>query len=264
MNADRSIGSIPRFFLVAVALIVPFWVIGAMSGLQVLPGLPLAGLGTLCPGAAAAIVVYREDGRPGVGALVRRSIHLEAKIWLVPALLLMPAVSALSFAALRLSGVPVPAPQAGLLGALVLCVASFVGAMGEELGWSGFAIDPMQARWGALRASLVMGSIWALYHYIGLAQAHRALSWIAWWTVGTVALRVLIVWLYNNAGRSVLVAAVFHMTINLTWLLFPVNGSYYDPGVTGLILALVAAIAVAGWGPRTLTRFQAPSHGLHA
>jgi membrane protease YdiL (CAAX protease family) len=259
MKADRSSGSILRFFLLAVLLIVPFWVIGAVTGLQVLPGLPLAGLGTLCPAAAAAIIVHRESGRAGVVALLRKSIHLEAKIWLAPALLLMPVVSALSFAVLRLSGVPVPAPQAGLTYALILCVASFVGALGEELGWSGYAIDPMQARWGALGASIVIGSIWALYHYIGLVQAHRAPMWIAEWTLGTLALRVIIVWLYNNSGRSVLVAALFHTTINVTWQLFPVNGSYYDPGVTGLILAVVAAIAVAGWGPRTLARTASPA-----
>lgn len=256
MKADHSMGSIFRFLLVSVALIVPFWVIGGVSGLQLLPGLPLAGLGALCPGAAAAIVVHREGGWRAVTGLVRRSIHLDAKRWLVPTLLLMPVVSALSFAALRLSGVPVPAPQVELTPALILCAASFVGAVGEEVGWSGYAIDPMQARWGAPRASVVMGAIWALYHYIALVQAHRALPWIAWWTVGNLALRVLIVWLYNHSGRSVLVAVIVHMTINVTWQLFPVNGSYYDPAVTGSILALVAAIAVAGWGPRKSTRSQ--------
>jgi hypothetical protein len=46
------------------------------------------------------------------------------------------------------------------------------------------------------------------------------------------------------------------MTINLTWQLFPINGSYYDPGVTALIEVVVAAIVVVVWGPRTLARFR--------
>lgn len=140
-----------------------------------------------------------------------------------------------------------------------LCAAFFVGALGEELGWSGYAIDPMQARWGALRASIVLGLIWAVYHYLGLAQANRSIAWVAWWSVGTVASRVIITWLYNNSGKSVLAAALFHMTINVTWQLFPVNGSYYDPSVTGLILAAVAAIVVVGWGARALTGYRQPS-----
>jgi membrane protease YdiL (CAAX protease family) len=41
-----------------------------------------------------------------------------------------------------------------------------IAALGEELGWSGYAIDPMQARWGALKASILLGIFWAVYHYI--------------------------------------------------------------------------------------------------
>jgi len=55
------------------------------------------------------------------------------------------------------------------------------------------------------------------------------------------------VWLYNNTGRSVFAATSFHMPINLTWQLFPVNGSYYDPAITGLMLVCVASVVV-GFG----------------
>lgn len=72
--------------------------------------------------------------------------------------------------------------------------------------------------------------------------------------LGTIAARVIIVWLYNNTGRSVLAAALFHATQNVTWQLFPVQGSYYDPGVTSLILALVAAFVALAWGPLTMAR----------
>jgi uncharacterized protein len=141
-----------------------------------------------------------------------------------------------------------------------LCAGLFVGALGEELGWSGYAIDPMQARWGALRASLVLGLIWASWHYIALFQVDRSVAWIAWWTLGTVAARVIIVWLYNNTGKSVFVAALFHMTINLTWQLFPIGGSFYDPRVTSLILVVVAASIMLTWRARGLGR---PEHGIH-
>jgi len=70
----------------------------------------------------------------------------------------------------------------------------------------------------------------------------------------TVAARIIIVWLYNNTNMSIFIAALFHMTINVSWQLFPVNGSYYDPRITGLVTALVAVAVVLVWGPRTLTR----------
>ncbi len=44
--------------------------------------------------------------------------------------------------------------------------------------------------------------------------------------------------------------------INLTWQLFPINGSYYDPRVTGLITAIVVVAVVIVWGSRTLAHYS--------
>ncbi len=109
---------------------------------------------------------------------------------------------------------------------------------------------------GALGAALLLGLVWAVWHFIPLWEAHRSVVFIAWWSLGTVTARVIITWLYNNTGRSVFVAALFHTMINLTWQLFPVNGSYayYDPRVAGLLTLAVAVVVVIVWGPRTLVR----------
>ena len=72
-----------------------------------------------------------------------------------------------------------------------------------------------------------------------LVQAHRSAAWIAWWSLNTVALRVLIVWLYNNTGKSVFAAALFHAFANVSGVTF---SNYYDPRITGLIVAFAAAI----------------------
>lgn len=249
--------SLLRFFALVVGLTAPFWVLGALTGIELLPGLPVAAFAACCPALAAAMLLYQEHKAAGVIALLKRAFdgqRVRAKIWYAPTLLLMPMVMATSYVVLRLMGVPVPAPHVTVVSALTLFLLFFIGALGEELGWSGYAIDPMQQRWGALAASLVLGVVWAIYHLIGLAQAHRSIEWIVWWSLGTVAARVIIVWLYNNTGRSVFVAALFHTTINVTWQLFPINGSFYDPRVTGIITAVVAGSIVALWGPRTLTR----------
>jgi membrane protease YdiL (CAAX protease family) len=244
-----------RFFLLVFALSVPFWLIGAVSGLELSPGVPVAALMAVCPTLAAVLLVYREQKATGVSALLRRAFDFKrtaAKVWYIPTLLVMPGVMTVSYIVLRLTGVPVPSPQIAILPALVLCVLVFLLALAEELGWSGYAIDPLQGRWGALAGSVAVGLVWAIWHYVALAQAHRSIEWIAWWSLGTVAQRVIIVWLYNNTGKSVFAAALFHMSSNLTWQLFPVHGSYYDPRVTGVITAIVATSVVLAWGPRRL------------
>ena len=243
------------FFVLVFALAVPFLVLGAVTGRELMPNLPIASLMAICPTLAALILSFRAGGGAAASTLIRRSFdarRIKAKAWLAPALLMAPAVGLLNFGVLRLTGTPVPNPEISVLPTLVLCAIFFVGALGEELGWSGYAIDPMQERCGALIASLALGVIWAVFHLVALRQAHHAAEWIGWWSLGTVALRVVLVWLYNNTGSSVFVAALSHMTFNVVWQLFPIHGSFMDQRINGLIWALAATIVVIVWGPRTL------------
>ncbi len=248
------------FFLLVFALSIPLSLAGGVIGLELLPGLPASSLVvTFCPLIAAVILVYRENRATGVTGLLKRAFDYErigAKAWYAPIVLLMPAVMVLEYGLLRWMGSPVPIPQFPVWAPLVVFVASFIAALGEELGWMGYAIDPMQARSGALQASILLGLAWAAWHLVPLVQAGRSPAWIAWWCLATVAQRVLIVWLYNNTGKSVFVAAVYHAMLNLTWQLFPINGSFYDPRITALIVTVVAVIVTIVWGPKTLARYR--------
>lgn len=96
-----------------------------------------------------------------------------------------------------------------------------------------------------------MGVLW---HLVPLLLSNRFPSWIAWWCLYGVAARIFIVWLYNNTGQSVFGVAPFHSTMNLSWMLFPVDGSHFDMRLGGLLMAVTAVIVVAVWGPGTLIR----------
>lgn len=245
------------FFVLVFLLTVPFLVLHAVSQAQLLPGLPLSALAFVVPGIAAIILEYRRGGRATAAALLRRSFdfaRIQAKGWYLPVLLLYPAVLAVSYVYLRLSGVAVPAPQISVLSLLALAAGFFVGALCEELGWSAYAVESLQERWGALGAALGVGAVWAVWHWPALLQAHRSVSWIAWWTLSTVATRVIMVWLFDNTGRSVFAMALFHMMSNLGWQLFPVNGSYFDQPSVAIIMAAVAVVIVVVHEPGTLTR----------
>lgn len=101
------------FFLLTYALAIPFWLVGAATGLELLPDLPVAALMTVCPVTAALILVYRENKTAGMIALLKRSFdykQIRAKAWYAPILLLIPGVTVLSYEAIRLMGVPVPTP----------------------------------------------------------------------------------------------------------------------------------------------------------
>jgi membrane protease YdiL (CAAX protease family) len=262
VGADRSPWA---FFLLTFVLAVPFLVVGAASGAQLMPGLPIAGLMFICPGAAAVVLAWRAGGGAGAAALLRRVLDARriGALWYAPILLLKPAIALACYGVLRLTASAAPAPQIALVPTLALCAVFLVAAIGEELGWTGYATDPLQARWGPLRAGLILGAVWAAFHFIALGQAHRSVGWIAGWALGTVATRVIMVWLFNHTGRSVFAAALFHMTINVCWQSFPVRGSYFDPRLDGLFTALVAVVIVAVWRPGMAApiRSAAPPEG---
>jgi uncharacterized protein len=58
--ASQSRSSL-RFFLLVFVLSLPFYLAGALTSWQLLPGIPVSGFAILCPVMAAAIVVSQEN-----------------------------------------------------------------------------------------------------------------------------------------------------------------------------------------------------------
>jgi membrane protease YdiL (CAAX protease family) len=212
----------------------------------------------LCPTAAALILVYRENKTAGVTDLLKRTFdfrRIKAKRWYFPILPLMPGVSVVVYALMRWMGMALPSPQIALLPTLLMLLAFLVGALGEELGWSGYVLDPMQDQWSALRVGVSLGLVAIIWHLAPMFLMQRTPEWIAWWCLYVMGSRILIVWLYNNTGKSVFGVTLFHAMLNLSYILFPVYGSHFDMRLGGLVTALAAAIVIVLWGPRTMTRY---------
>jgi len=260
MNSSESTGKLVlTYCLLVFALSIPIWIIGGLTGLELMPGLPFGALMTFCPMIAALILLFREKEFTGVVDLLKRSFDLrriESKVWYLPVVLLMPVVMFLSYWVMRLLGLPLPTPEISLMSGLTLFPIFFVAALGEELGWSGYIIDPMQERWGALRASIILGVIWAAWHVVPFVQVPRSPVWIVSQCLFLVAVRVLHVWLYNNTGKSVFGQAVFHAMLNVSWQLFPNNGSHYNPHIAALVVVVMAVIVAVVWESGTLQQVR--------
>ena len=265
------------FFAVVFSLSIPFWWIGGVTDLQLMPGLPVSVLMAFCPMVAALLLVGTESGMAGAWGLLKRSIdfrRISDKRWYLPILLLMPMLSLVVYGSMRGIGLPLPASPSQaksiaqvladlpIVPSLFMFVAFLVLALGEELGWSGYVLDSLQKRWSALQSGLILGAVGVAWHLVPLLVImHRAPAWIAWWCVYAVAFRILVVWLYNNTGGSVLAAALFHATLNLSFILFPVKGSHFDMRLGGLVMAFAAAMVVLFCGPETLARYRAIGRG---
>lgn len=187
MSNGPPLASPLKFFSLVFALSIPIWVLGAVTALQILPGLSISALAAFCPLIAAVILVYRDrvDGNfAGLVVLLKRSFdfkRISAKVWYVPIILLMPGLTAMSIGWQHFSGVPLPTLRFPVAWGLLIFVGFFIGALGEELGWSGYIIDSLQHRWGALGASILLGVVWAAWHVVPYMQAHRSVAWTGWY-----------------------------------------------------------------------------------
>jgi membrane protease YdiL (CAAX protease family) len=265
MEAKASNGrSLPRYVLLLFGLCLPIWAIGAVFDVQLFPGLKLFQAGLAMPMIAALILTYREGGWPGTVALLRRTYdfdRIRPRIWWLPMLLVYPSFGVINYWALRLTGADIPPPTFSLIGFLGYCTVFFM-ALAEELGLSGYALDPLQERHGALATGLILGLIWAGYHIPGfLISGYYSVEWIVWHAAYTVATRVLFVWIYNNSGRSLFSMALCHWSFGLFWSLWPQDNlqlavPFYRPQITAVAAALYVLVVVYLWGPQTLARYR--------
>lgn len=265
MNTQISKNRSPMiFFLLVFVLTTPFWVLSTFVKFEGLPdNLPVTDIGaTFVPLIAAAILVYRKEKFVGVKRLFLRMFdfaNIKKKTWYVPIILLMPFLYLLTYIIMHLIGLPVATEWRIPTLTPLIFLAFFFAAAGEELGYMGYAIDPMQERWGALTACLIMGTIHAIWHYPSMIELGQSPALIIWGTLFTIAIRIIIVWLYNNTGKSVFAAILFHAIGNTGRSIFPGGRSAFETGnaAVGYSLVVITAIVVIFlWGKDSPTRFR--------
>ena len=269
MMVQKS-GSPVAFFLLCGALGVPIFI---FAGVQVFPNISLFNFGAFLPAATALILAYWKNRAAGVIELLRRSFdykRIKSRIWYVPIFLLWPCIVLIQCGLALVSGVPVSSPHFSPWMPLVIVIL-FIAALCEELGWMGYAFEPMQERFGALAASILLGIIWAVIHIPLFAPSGASPLWIMWQLIYIVATRVLFVWVYNNTGKSLFAVAIMHTLFNSVWQLFPPSQSlaglsvpsFYDPAALALTTIVLAVIFVGRSRRSTQIRYaRRPEIGL--
>jgi len=116
----------------------------------------------------------------------------------------------------------------------------------------------MQERWSALTTALLLGLVTSLWHLVPLIKMGRTATWIAWWAVWSIPLRIFILWLYDNTGKNLFAAILFHAVVNLSNSspFIPRHGSHWDMAVVGVMTVIAAAIVTFLWGSRTLAEYR--------
>ncbi len=171
------------FFLVVVGLVIPIFVLSRFVGVLGSLKIPVTDLMlAFTPLTAAAILVFRNQGGSGLWSFLRDSLDARSlwrSNWIYVALFLAPLIYGLTYICLQIVGYP-GSPTGNFLGLPALASIMFVLAIGEEAGWTGYLLDPLQLRFGTLGASLIIAVPWWLLHIPSILQIGGTMSDIAW------------------------------------------------------------------------------------
>ena len=183
--------------------------------------------------AGAALLALRLEGDPGARAAFWGRLRAWRRPWrwYLLALGLPPAVYLAGVGAAAALGGQVPFHPALLLALVYFLPANF----GEEVGWRGYALPRLQARYGPLPASLLVGALWALFHLP--ASLTQAPIYFGILTALLLATSVLMTWVFNRTAGSVPVVAVVHASMDTMTLVTPLG----ETGTPVVAYALVAA-----------------------
>jgi membrane protease YdiL (CAAX protease family) len=221
---------------------------------------------------ASLIMTGLTLGKDSVIALLKRFLIWRVSWkWYLVVFLLMPSIQ---FAAIFLNSVltqtsidfnNVFARQIfGETGGLIVFVVPFLLidfiANGEEMGWRGYVLPRLQARYNALISSLILGVIWGFWHFPKFLAPDNHSSFLVF-MVDSVAKAVLFTWIYNNTRGSLLLVTLFHAVGNTGGVFLPV-GTTVSGANTGTYLIqvgleILAAILIVKYaGAERLSRVE--------
>jgi membrane protease YdiL (CAAX protease family) len=260
-NGTRSSGTVTAVVTrhpVAAFLVLVFVITGVLAALPI-PDLAFGPIeNTLGAAVPAVIVTAVVGGRAGVRDLGRRALRWRVSPrWYAVSLLGLPAV--LLVLAPALWGT---APLGALAENWPLLITSFLPTLvfmivlnnvAEEAAWTGFLFARLEEVHAPLRAALLVSVPFCGWHFVSFVHDTRSVlagaALTAYLLLPLVASRIVVGWLYNSSGASVLIAGLFHGMHNAT-----VNPTGFGVAVLDLpqdevlfvvgVLVMLAAVTV--------------------
>ena len=187
-----------------------------LGGIQQATGLlpPQIGLAQWGPGIAALLmlVIFRKDGHKILFFSKDTPIIRYVYALLIPVGIGLVVLLISSWLPMAKSE-----PQAiyDSLGLILLWLP--LGAIGEEIGWRGYLNKMLDRRLRGLISALLVGLLWMPIHISFFAQGPVFIFFL---TLSIISWSIVIYALVQDTGFSVTLAALIHLSINLTNLLF--------------------------------------------
>jgi len=214
--------------------------------------LPLLALPISYIPAVLAVLMVRADADPDARSAFRRRLTVWRirPRWYVVAILVvtLPHLAGVALATLWSGTFPLHLERLALLPLFL------VTNLGEEIGWRGYALPRLQRHVSPLTSSVIVGLAWAAFHWVALGRnPSHPWGYVVVGSVFLVAMSVVMTWVFNNTGGSVVLMVVLHAVYDVVSIGVMPLGETGVPllafATSGAVLCLVAVTLVLVTGP---------------
>jgi membrane protease YdiL (CAAX protease family) len=209
----------------------------------------LYGIEAMTPTLAALIVIAILGGNRRVRVFLKKCCFDNIKIHYIALALILP-LAVLIITKLTLLIFVGSAPFITGITAKKLLIVMWA-LFAEEFGWRGFLQEKLDMRCGHLATPILLGSIWALWHYhffwLGTMSAPLIL-----FLLGCIADSFGYYWVTKKSEGNVIPASLWHFTGNLCFNLFLISPEYNQGSIVPYLLfvvySIIMAIGISIWG----------------
>jgi len=116
-------------------------------------------------------------------------------------------------------------------------------ANGEEMGWRGYVLPRLQAKYNAFVSSLILGVIWGIWHFPKFLAPGNTSSF-GLFMVRIMIVSVIYTWIYNGTQGSLLLVTLFHAAGNVGGVFLPIANTVSGENAGALIIEIVLQFIV--------------------
>jgi len=236
-----------RYFGLTLLFSLPAYVLIALTGMNIILSpdkifsfIPLA---VLAPLGASSYLTYKKGGWTAVKIFLRRSFdykRIKERKGYVVFILLMPILFLIAWGVGNTLEMEMNPPLFPMVLFIVPLIMYFFSALSEQIGWMGYAYEPLKQQYGIFKATSILGVFWALWHLPMYIFLFPNVGMLIAQLVAVVMLRFSIVWLFENTNKSVFIAILIHAIYNVCMSIFPVSFVLNAIGFTIFALIIMA------------------------
>ncbi|MCD4712615.1 MAG: CPBP family intramembrane metalloprotease [Clostridiales bacterium] len=248
-NSGKLKYELAVYFATTITLTWLFWLIASILKYDV-----FITVGIFVPSMSGLLLAYVFGNKSEVFSMLKSIINFNIHgKWLPFVFLFLPGVSAVSTLIYYMTGNVLPKMEFPplFIPVVFVYILVFMGPLGEEIGWRGFALKRMLKCLSPIKSAIFMGGIWATWHlplfFIegttqNILTDFGIIPALLGYSIFTIMISILITLLYTVSNGSILGSILLHTTSNLSLGIVPLI--FMKKGAIIILLVLCFSTAL--------------------